>query len=180
MKKRAITKKRVRVILISVLIAAILCAVVFWYFEPFERELPENPAIKIRVDDIDFWVENQEDVSNIKRILDGAIFQRESEPNNGIFPANIRVRTGEFFIMEIYDADELIAHLPKHIGDFVFIIPSPEASRFVIRSRNNRKKDRIFNAESILGEMTLVLEEAFPDVFVPFLSSIDEISIKYK
>jgi len=155
-RKRKIGYKKYGTIAL-VLITAVLCCAFTWYVVPFKNNFPSNMVISIRYDTRNYRIDDQDISDNIKRLLKEVTVQRELVHNSGIFPSGQLVQGDAYFVIELYDSDEMISALPKHIGEYCFIINSPESARYILPSNNNRNKYRILNADSILEELTAII-----------------------
>ena len=150
-----IKKKKVNKYAFSLLLAisVVLCSVFLWYIAPFTIDIPNNPAIKVRYDDHDFWLEEHASINSVTILLESLKFQRELIHYDGLFPSGQLVQGDGYFIIELYDSDEHINSFPRHIGDYSFVIMSPDNARFVVPSSNNRYKYKILGVERIYDEL---------------------------
>ncbi len=138
-----------------VLVLIALLVVTAWYFYPFENDLPENTLIKIRTDDRNEWIDEDQTVESYTEHLQRLKHRREFTSYGGYFLHNIQC--DDYVILEIYNGDCLKDGFPEYIGDYVLVFSEPETSVFVLPSDNNRTKYRIVNDEE-LSSLILLLD----------------------
>lgn len=156
--KRRNVKKSIVIVLAVIAIA--MCSVFIWYLTPITAEIPENPAIQIRYSDTNYWIEDQEKIDAVTDLLETLELQREVSRYDGIFPRGQLVQADDYFIIEVYDLDQLEYSTPFRFGSYSFVISSPASSRFILPSTNNRNKYKILNAENILNELRAIISSA--------------------
>lgn|GEM_PF-5934213 len=118
----------------------------------------ENAAFCIRYVKDNYWIESQEDVEAIARLLETVILQREIASDTDEFPHSApAVQEGSNFYLDVYDLDNIQYSMPICVGYYSFLIASPTDSRFLSPPIVNRVRYRILNAESILDELMLIL-----------------------
>ncbi|MCL2126208.1 MAG: hypothetical protein FWH33_09515 [Oscillospiraceae bacterium] len=158
-KKKRTSKKPIVVLLLLILVLS--CCGLIWYLVPIVPMLPENPAIKVMYgEETDIWIENQDNLATMVKLLATQKIQRELFHNNGMLPDGILVQRDEYFIIEIYDKDKIEYSMPEHIGDYCFVISSPTGSRFILPSNNNRNKLKVLHAEDIIDELYALVTSA--------------------
>ena len=148
-----IKRKSIKTPLAALLLLATIlsCSGLVWFLIPIEPLIPENTAFKFLYDGSDYWVESRETTDKITDLLKTQKIQRELFHYNGMqMPP---VKGNEFFYIEVYDLDKVEYSMPKHIGDYCFVIPSPASSRFIIFSNGARNKLKILYAEEIIDEL---------------------------
>jgi|GEM_PF-5145805 len=152
-----VKKKKVRICI--VIIFAVAATATFfaldWYFTPMPLKLPENSALVISSykNLPDYSIEDEEKVIAITELLETLEIQRELGRHTSNFPEGQAFQTGDFFIIEVHNLDEIEYEIPLFVGDYTFVISTPDSSRYRYFDHGNLKRYKILGAESIIDEL---------------------------
>lgn len=153
-------KNASRKILASLLAFAAISVTLFClYLSPYTIQAPSNPAVMVMTSKSNAWVEDDGAVADIMALLEPLELKRELIPYNGNFSNKItNVGADDYFIIMVYDNDNVSYEMPKHVGDYCFIISSYGYDTFTLPGSNNRNKSNVLDSGDAKDEIYEIIQ----------------------
>lgn len=134
-------------VVVSIVLALLLSGVLVWYFTPFQKELPVNCTIRLRLHSSEeVWIEDPDTVDAIVDALESLKFQREwSNELLRSYP------TDTSLTLYVYDAD---TDSSQYVGEYLLIESEPKDSVFFsYPSSSNSPRYRICDPADVITEI---------------------------